>query len=182
MLIDELQEQLKSLEPDIATIKAYWQQAGLEKTFQDLYAKSIQEDFWQNPKQGEILKELHRIRTQREQYLYIINAQQELPEMLDLFKHDESELKKLACDVSQLSRAVAAFKITLLLNNPQDSSNCFMNINSGAGGTESQDWADMLLRMYLRFCEREHLSADVIDIQPGEGAGIKSATLFISGK
>ena len=53
-----------------------------------------------------------------------------------------------------------------------------MDINSGAGGTESQDWANMLLRMYLRFCEREKFAVDVIDYQAGEEAGIKSATLF----
>src|SRR5690606_12365324 len=53
---------------------------------------------------------------------------------------------------------------------------------AGAGGTESQDWANMLLRMYARFCERTHLAVDVLDYQPGEEAGIKSATLFIRGK
>ena len=58
----------------------------------------------------------------------------------------------------------------------------FLSINAGAGGTESQDWADMLLRMYVRFCEREKLSSDIIDYQVGETAGIKSATLFIRGR
>ncbi len=68
------------------------------------------------------------------------------------------------------------------MHDEQDSSNCFLNINAGAGGTESQDWAEMLMRMYLRFCEREKLNAEVVDYQPGEEAGIKSATLFIRGK
>ena len=57
-----------------------------------------------------------------------------------------------------------------------------MSINAGAGGTESQDWASMLLRMYLRFCEREGFKVDIIDYQDGEEAGIKSATLFVRGK
>ena len=55
-------------------------------------------------------------------------------------------------------------------------------LHAGAGGTESQDWANMLLRMYTRFCERNNLPFDVLDYQPGEEAGIKSATLFIRGK
>ncbi len=57
-----------------------------------------------------------------------------------------------------------------------------MSINAGAGGTESQDWANMLLRMYTRFCERERLKTDIIDYQAGEEAGIKSATLYVTGK
>ncbi len=75
-----------------------------------------------------------------------------------------------------------SFKVELLLNAPDDSSNCFLSINAGAGGTESQDWADMLLRMFLRFCERQKFNVSIVDYQSGEEAGIKSATLFIRGK
>ena len=70
----------------------------------------------------------------------------------------------------------------LLLKNPEDKNACFLSINAGAGGTESQDWASMLLRMYTRFCERERLKTDLIDFQAGEEAGIKSATLYVTGK
>lgn len=182
MLIDELQESLKSLEPDVATIKMFWQGSGLEQRFKDLEARSTQETFWQDPQQTEVLKELQRLRLQREQYLHVVNTYQELNELLDLFKEDETELKKLSRDIKDLSKAVVLFKITLLMNEPSDSSNCFLSINSGAGGTESQDWANMLLRMYVRFCEREKLNVDVIDYQAGEEAGIKSAALFIRGK
>ena len=182
VLIDDIQEQLKSIEPDIFTIKTYWQNSGLEKRFSELSARSIEENFWQDPQQTEILKELQRIRIQRDQYLYITQTHQELPELIELFQHDEQELKKVATDAQELCKAVAAFKISLLLNDPQDSSSCFLNINAGAGGTESQDWADMLLRMYVRFCEREKLPCELIDYQGGEEAGIKSATIFIRGK
>lgn len=182
MLIDELQEQLKSIEPDIATISAYWNNSGLEQRFTTLDTQSQQESFWQNPDQTSILKELQRVKVQREQYLHITNTQKELLELLELFAHDEKELSNIVHEVRKLKKAVGLFKITLLLNDPQDSSNCFLDINSGAGGTESQDWANMLLRMYIRFCEREKLTVDVIDYQGGEEAGIKSATLFIRGK
>jgi peptide chain release factor 2 len=182
VLLDELQEQLKTIEPDIATIKAFWANSGLETRYQHLFTQSNAEDFWQHPKQTEILKELQKVRTQRDHYLHIITTHQELLELIDLFKTDEQELQRIAKDVHDLSKAVTAFKISLLLHDAQDSSDCFININAGAGGTESQDWANMLLRMYLRFCEREKLSADVLDYQTGEGAGIKSATLYIRGK
>jgi len=182
MLIDELKEQLKSLEPDLTTIKQYWAQSGLEHQFENLEKQTAQEDFWKHPQQANISKELQRIRTQREQYQALIKSCEDTGELLDLFAQDEQELEKISSDIKKLNRAVAAFKITLLLNKPEDSSACFININAGAGGTESQDWANILLRMYLRFCEREDLKASIIDYQAGEEAGIKSATLYIKGK
>lgn len=182
MLFDELHEQLKSIEPDIATITAFWHNSNIENNFQKLHEKSHEEDFWQDPKQAEILKELQRLRLLRDQYLAITGNNKELNELLDLFKDDEASLKKLSTDIGQLKKEVAAFKISLLLNGKQDADSTFLSINSGAGGTESQDWASMLLRMYVRFCEREKLGIEVVDYQAGEAAGIKSATLFISGK
>lgn len=182
MLFDDLQEQLKLIQPDIATIKAFWTNAHFEKKYDELTQTSQALDFWQNPNQTEILKELQKVRTTREQYLFVTQSYQELSELITLFKNDEQELVKLASEIHALKKAVSLFKISLLLNDPQDTSNCFLSINAGAGGTESQDWAEILLRMYVRFCEREKLAVDIVDHQVGEGAGIKSATLFIRGK
>ncbi len=182
MLIDDLKEQLKHVEPDIQAIKSYWQNAKLEEEFQKLTAQSMQEDFWKNPEQTEILQALQKVKLQREQYLEVINSYQELLELLDLFSTDEQELKKLVDDISSLVRRIGKFKLNLLLNEPQDAAHCFLSINSGAGGTESQDWASMLLRMYLRFCEENKFNAQVLDYQSGEQAGIKSATVFIKAK
>lgn len=182
MLIDELEELLKNLEPDIKTIVTFWENSNLEHEFTTLQNQSEQPDFWQNPRQTEILKELQRIRILRDQFIYITTTNTELKELLELFKDDITELEKLKTDVLNLARAVKKFKITLLLSDPQDNSNCFVSINAGAGGTESQDWAEMLLRMYVRFCEQSDFNVDIIDYQAGEAAGIKSATLFIKGK
>lgn len=182
MLVDELKEQLKTIEPDVATITTYWHNAELEKKFQSLEQESSQELFWQHPQQASILKELQRIRTQRDQYLHITQTYAESRELIDLFGEDEQTLQKLKTDIQLLCKEVARFKIALLLNDPKDTSNCFLSVNSGAGGTESQDWASILLRMYVRFCEREKLSVDILDYQVGEEAGMKSATLFIRGK
>jgi peptide chain release factor 2 len=182
MLYDELQEQLKNLAPDIQIIKNFWEQSPLEKQFKKFEQETVQENFWQNPQQAAILKELQRIKQMRENYLSIMNSNKDIPELLQLFIHDETELKKIASEVKALQKAVASFKINILLSKPDDTSDAFLTINAGAGGTESQDWADMLLRMYNRFCEREGFQVDLLDYQAGEGAGIKSATLFIRGK
>jgi peptide chain release factor 2 len=147
-----------------------------------LRTQTEQENFWQHPQQTEISKELQKIKNQREQYQYITEQSVQLTELIEMFKDDEQELKKVAQEVGALRSAVSAFKISLLLHAPEDSSNAFLSINSGAGGTESQDWAEILLRMYIRFCEREKFGVNILDYQAGEGAGIKSATLFIKGK
>lgn len=182
MLIDDLKEQLKHIEPDIHAIKAYWQNAQLEEEYQRLTQLSHEEEFWKNPDQTSILQTLQKIRLQRDQYLEVINTYQELFELLDLFATDEQELQKLSHDISEMTRRIGKFKINLLLSEPQDQANCFLSINSGAGGTESQDWASMLLRMYVRFCEENKFSAQILDYQSAEQAGIKSATLFIKAK
>ena len=182
MLIDELHEKLKEIEPDLNTIKTYWQNSHGEQEYQRLTTLSNQEDFWKNPHQAELLKELQKIKNQRDYYHDTVNTYQELTELVNLFASDEVELQNIKHELFKFCRTITAFKINLLLHEPQDNSHCFFNINSGAGGTESQDWANILLRMYLRFCEREKFSADILDYQSGETAGIKSATLLIKGK
>lgn len=182
MLFDDLQEQLKALAPDITIIKNYWQTSPLEKKYIQLAQDTVQEDFWKNPQQAAILKEFQQVKNLREDFLYITRTNSELLELLEMFKDDESELKKLAADLRGLAKAVALFKINILLGGPDDASDAFLTINAGAGGTESQDWAEILLRMYVRFCEREGFSTSIVDYQAGETAGIKSATLFIKGK
>jgi peptide chain release factor 2 len=182
MLIDELREKLKIIEPDLETIATYCKNIKLEEKFQKLQQLTSREDFWQNPNQTAILKELQQLKLQREQYKNITHSYIELRELIELFAQDEQELQKLEIEINKLTKAINTFKINLLLNESEDASACFFSINSGAGGTESQDWAEMLLRMYIRFCEREGLDAKIIDYQAGEEAGIKSATLFIKGK
>jgi peptide chain release factor 2 len=182
MLIDDLREQLKNLEPDIQTIISFWNNAPLSKQFNSLQTISQEEEFWKNPKQAEISKTLQHLRTIHEQYTYITTTYNDLKELIDLFSENETELQKIIPDVGRLHKTIIAFKIQLLLNEPSDESNCFVHIHAGAGGTESQDWANMLLRMYYRFCERNNFHVDTLDYQPGEEAGIKSATLFIRGK
>lgn len=182
MLIDDLKELLKSVEPDIATIKTFWHNTGSDVEYEKLQKISQQEDFWKHPEQAKISQRFEQLKDQREQYLRVVNGYTELLELLDLFGHDEAEIVKIEPEVKQFARSIKKFKINLLLNKPEDTSNCFLNINAGAGGTEAQDWADMVLRMYVRFCEDNKLTASQLDYQGGEGAGIKSATLYIKGK
>jgi peptide chain release factor 2 len=95
---------------------------------------------------------------------------------------DESVVPEIEERLSRLSGGLEAFELKIILSGPQDRKNAIVSIHPGAGGTESQDWAQMLLRMYLRWAERAGFKAEVVDLLPGEEAGIKSATIEITGE
>lgn len=181
MIIDDLKQRLKDLEPNITIIQNYWQTAELEKLFQQLESQSNEESFWQNPNRTEISQKLQQVRLKREAFLSITTNYQEMKDLLVLFEDDEQELAGIEPDIIALAKQAKNFKVSLLLHNENDASNCFFTINSGAGGTESQDWADILCRMYIRFCERNNFTVQIIERQDGEEAGIKAVTLYIKG-
>lgn len=111
-------------------------------------------------------------------------------EAADLGEYLEIALLENAENLSQnylqklrhLEEIFAKLDLESLLDGPDDFRNCFLNIHPGAGGTESQDWAEMLLRAYLRYCERQGFSVEILDYQPGEEAGIKNVTLYVKGE
>jgi peptide chain release factor 2 len=91
-------------------------------------------------------------------------------------------LEEIARDLKAFDAYTTELETRTLLNGENDRNNAILTIKPGAGGTESQDWADMLLRMYLRWCERKGFRASLIDVTPGEEAGIKSATVLVEGE
>jgi peptide chain release factor 2 len=95
---------------------------------------------------------------------------------------DESVTGEIQDGLKQIGEEVEAFELKIILSRPQDKKNAIMSIHPGAGGTESQDWAQMLMRMYLRWAERAGFKAEVVDLLAGEEAGIKSATIEMSGE
>jgi peptide chain release factor 2 len=95
---------------------------------------------------------------------------------------DEAEAAGIDQALAALKKELEAFSVKIVLSGPQDRKNAILSIHPGAGGTESQDWAQMLMRMYLRWAERAGFKAEVVDLLPGEEAGIKSATIEISGE
>jgi len=94
---------------------------------------------------------------------------------------DDDTLHGVFSDTEKLEKEVAALEFRRMFSNPLDPNNCFIDIQAGSGGTEAQDWAAMLERMYLKFCDRRGFNAEVLEHTPGEVAGIKSATIKVSG-
>ena len=95
--------------------------------------------------------------------------------------NDDDTVLAVADDVKALEKTVADLEFRRMFNNPLDPANCFIDIQAGAGGTEAQDWASMLLRQYLRYCERKGFKPEVLEESPGEVAGIKSAAIKVVG-
>ena len=94
---------------------------------------------------------------------------------------DEDTLLAVEADVGGVETQVAALEFRRMFSNPMDPNNCFIDIQTGAGGTEAQDWASMLERMYLRFCERRGFAVELLEESPGDVAGIKSASIKVTG-
>jgi peptide chain release factor 2 len=104
-------------------------------------------------------------------------------DLYDLAREEADEDTLLACetDTAELGRRVADMEFRRMFSNPADPNNCFIDIQSGAGGTEACDWASMLLRQYLRYCERKGFKTEILEQSDGDVAGIKSATIKIEG-
>ncbi len=109
-----------------------------------------------------------------------LNDAAELFEMA-LAENDDASLSSIKQDVQHMEKLVADMEFRRMFSQPMDSNNCFVDIQAGSGGTEAQDWAAMLLRMYLRYCERKGFSVEVLEQSDGEVAGIKGASIKVVG-
>ncbi len=110
----------------------------------------------------------------------------ELRDTYDLFQmakeeDDEETMQAVEADTEELKKLVEGMEFRRMFNTPMDPNNCFIDIQAGAGGTEAQDWASMLLRQYLRYCERKGFKVEILEQSDGEVAGIKTATLKVEG-
>jgi len=152
--------------------------------------KAIEEEmarpgFWEDraAAQGKV-RELEAAKDRLGGYDHLTAALDEVEVLLEVAEEEgdagtqaeaEAALAKLAEDVERV-------RIQLLLSGPYDGNDCFLALNAGAGGTDAQDWTEMLFRMYTRFCERAGFAVRLVDETPGEEAGLKSATLEVKGR
>ena len=155
--------------------------AKLDAEVKELSAKSEEENFWNNS--GEALKVISRLnycKNLTETYRGLENNYSDLIELLDL--GDESFLEQIESSFEELKNETNDFELEILFSGEFDNSNAIIEVHPGAGGTEAQDWADMLYRMYVLYAETHKFKMSLISLEPGEEAGIKSVTLKIAGK
>ncbi|REK66446.1 MULTISPECIES: peptide chain release factor 2 [Cohnella] len=141
-------------------------------------------DFWDdNEKAQKIIGELNAVKSVVEQFQALTSEQEDLEAMLEILEEesDEAMEAEFTASVKQLVSKVDSFELQLLLNQPYDKANAILELHPGAGGTESQDWAQMLYRMYTRWAEKRGFKVEVLDYLPGDEAGIKSVTIMVRG-
>ena len=143
------------------------------------------EDFWSDNKVAQkILQEISNLKKWVEEYRTVEKHLNDVNTLIEMgeSENDESLEKEIEEEIAKSVKEVDKLEFKNMLSDEDDRRDAILTINSGAGGTEAQDWAEMLLRMYLRYCERNKFKTELVDRLDGDGAGIKSATIEIFGE
>ena len=139
-------------------------------------------DFWNdNIGAQKTSQELNELKSTYNTFHKMEELQDEVEILLDFLAEDESVYEELVEQLSELDKMMTSYEMTLLLSEPYDHNNAILEIHPGSGGTEAQDWGDMLLRMYTRYGNAKGFTVEVLDYQAGDEAGIKSVTLSFEG-
>jgi peptide chain release factor 2 len=151
----------------------------------ELEALSLREDFWNDQmKARDVLKKKTRLTNIVGHWKKLKGAVDDLEELYELAnaEDDQEALTEVVRDLDKLATDVRDEELKMMLGSEQDPMDAIMSIHAGAGGTEAQDWTEMLLRMYLRWAERRGFKTTIIDLLPGDEAGVKSVSLTIEGE
>ncbi|MBU2584112.1 MAG: PCRF domain-containing protein, partial [Bacteroidetes bacterium] len=159
--------------------------AAKQKIVEELGIKTNTAGFWNdNTTAQKVLQEIKLKKDWIDKWDSLSKASSELQDLIDLaeLEQDENFINDIDNELSSLEKKIADLEFQNMLSGKDDHNNAILSIHSGAGGTEAQDWADMLLRMYLRWCEENGFKATIMDMLDGDGAGIKSATVEVVGE
>lgn len=164
----------------LANSGAHFDLEKLEKEVKELSEISEKEDFWNDRNSAlDTINKLNRSKNILETYKSLSSDEKDLNELLEL--EDESFFEQIETSVDDLKKRTKEFELEILFTGEFDDSNAIIEVHPGAGGTEAQDWADMLYRMYVLCAENHRLKMQLISYEPGDEAGIKSVTIKISG-
>ncbi len=184
--LEEIKRKADALSERISTISRDLDLASLDREIGELESKIERPDVWSDPRQAaDINRRLVRLKQKRQVWVDLSGAARSASEFTELALAEDNPDAYLAdarTEFQKVTERVEKEETRLLLSEPEDAGNAICSIQSGAGGTDAQDWASILLRMYLRYCERMGFNARVLDEHPGEQAGIKSATFEVQGE
>ncbi len=150
--------------------------------FEEEQLRTQAPDFWDDPKRAEAqMKKVKGIEKWLEGYKQCRQYADELQLAFDYYKEELVSEQEVDADYDKAMKCIEELELKNMLRQDEDSMDAVLKINSGAGGTEAQDWAQMLMRMYMRWCEANGYKTTITDLQPGEEVGIKSMTMTIEG-
>ena len=184
-VLNQIDNQLADLGSRTADIRQYLDYDGKKDRLEEVSRLVEDPTIWEDPKRAQ---ELGREKKALEDVVLVIDSilstLADSRELFDMGRAEEDDDTVLAVrdDLAGVETRLEMLEFRRMFSNPMDPNSCFVDIQSGAGGTEAQDWASMLERMYLRYCERKDFKVEVIEESEGEVAGIKSATLKVEGE
>ncbi|HEX6989421.1 MAG TPA: peptide chain release factor 2 [Bacillota bacterium] len=183
-MFDDLARRLKQLATRLQELRDSLDPAGRGRRIAELEAAMSQPGFWDDPAAAQRqMRELKSLREPLEACEALLRRSEDAAALVDLAvaEGDLSLEGEIQREVQNLEEAARDLELSVLLNGTYDNDDAILSLHAGAGGTESQDWAQMLMRMYVRWAERKQYQVEVLDYQEGEEAGIKSATLSVRG-
>ncbi|HUJ15177.1 MAG TPA: peptide chain release factor 2 [Thermoanaerobaculia bacterium] len=180
---EETLTKIPELKERLSGVRSYFDLDSARKSLGDIEQQISKPGFWDDPQAAQ---EVGRKRARFEKRVAAAQSlntkSEELDVLLELQREGESVDSDIESLVAQLEQEINDIEMSMKLAGEHDDRDAIVAIHPGAGGTESQDWAEMLLRMYLRFAERRGWTAEMVDYQAGEEAGIKSATMMVRGE
>ncbi|MEG4083220.1 peptide chain release factor 2 [Microcoleus sp. POL10_C6] len=185
MEVLDIKHNIETLSDRLGTTQDYLDIPALTAKIQDLEQICAQPAFWDDQDRAqETLQELNDLKSHLEQYSNWQTSLEDARAILELLEleADESLFQEASSSLSQLTRELDQWELQQLLSGPYDEGGAVLTINAGAGGTDAQDWAEMLLRMYTRWGESQGYKVHLMEISEGEEAGVKSASLEIVGR
>ncbi|MDF1878222.1 peptide chain release factor 2 [Sulfurimonas sp. SAG-AH-194-C20] len=181
----EYTELLKNITLKMSNITGVVQPQLIKDKLQKIEELENDQDFWNDATNAaKVQKEKTQLGRKLDKYSLANDAVNDAKELYEMAReeNDEESLNALYEDASSLEEQIRSMEIEVLLSGESDANNAIVSIHPGAGGTESQDWAEMLLRMYKRWAERRGFSVEVLDYQNGEEAGIKDVSFIVKGE
>ena len=175
-------EELKDLKERVEALKSYLKYDEKKSFIESEEEKTTAPDFWNDPKEAEkILKQIKSVRIWTNDFDKVESSLGDVETLFEFLSEEEIEEQEVTSEYQNCIKLVEDLEFKMMLSNEEDQLNAIIQINPGAGGTESNDWADMINRMYILWGEKNGFKVKQIDYQSGEVAGIKSAVLGIEG-
>ncbi|MBA3981260.1 MAG: peptide chain release factor 2 [Alcanivorax sp.] len=184
MEINPLRNQLADLKARTDALRGYLDYAGKRERLTEVERELEDPAVWNTPEKAQALgRERAQLEGVVETLDQLASGFEDSEAMLELVveEQDESMLDDLAGELDKLETSVGNLEFRRMFSGEMDANSAYLDIQAGSGGTEAQDWAEMLLRMYLRWCEAHGFKADLVEASAGEVAGIKSATIHVQG-
>ncbi|MER1984475.1 MAG: peptide chain release factor 2 [Solibacillus sp.] len=184
MELADVRNKLENTAVKLADFRGSLDLENKEARMQELDEMMLEPNFWNDQNGAQVvINESNGIKAVVNEYYDLVSTQENLEMTLELLREepDEELQEELGNELAEFLAKVADFELQMLLSEPYDKNNAILELHPGAGGTESQDWGSMLLRMYQRWADKRGFKVETLDYLPGDEAGIKSVTLKISG-